>query len=195
MQAAGLRKAVILDELESHLRDDVAQRVRAGMAAGEAFEAAVGQMGSAAALRAEFEKIRWFTPAHLRRWGMIGFGLELTAYTLLQLHQLWKATPSGGELTLGLLGLAATLAAAYGIWQLAPKVMGRIANQTVRSSIVVAGCLSAVTWLLAFAWFILPELTLTPGQFAVVFLWAMLPMVVVPAIATGLDPGEARRAG
>ena len=49
--------AATLDELESHLREDVEEQVRAGLSAEKAFEVAVQQMGEANALRSEFEKI------------------------------------------------------------------------------------------------------------------------------------------
>jgi hypothetical protein len=56
MAAAGLKCAGVLDELEAHLRDDLEQRTRAGLAQGEAFAAATRAMGDAEALQSEFEK-------------------------------------------------------------------------------------------------------------------------------------------
>ena len=49
--------AATLDELESHLHEDVEEQVRAGASAEKAFEIAVQQMGEASTLRSEFEKI------------------------------------------------------------------------------------------------------------------------------------------
>ena len=56
MVAAGLKQAGVLDELESHLRDDIEQRMRAGLAEEEAFTAAMQSIGEAEALQSEFEK-------------------------------------------------------------------------------------------------------------------------------------------
>jgi hypothetical protein len=56
MAAAGVHPAEVLDELESHLRDDVAEQVRSGADAGQAFAAAVRRLGPAGALREEFTK-------------------------------------------------------------------------------------------------------------------------------------------
>ena len=57
MAAEGLNRAGVLDELEAHLRDDIEQRMRAGLAEEEAFTAATRAMGDAEALQSEFEKV------------------------------------------------------------------------------------------------------------------------------------------
>ncbi len=45
MMAAGVKAPVPLEELESHLRDDVQQQMKSGTGAQEAFEAAVQRIG------------------------------------------------------------------------------------------------------------------------------------------------------
>ena len=61
MIAGNIKNPAILDELESHLRDDVSQQTRSGLNAREAFEAAVLRMGQAAALQNEFTKVGAFS--------------------------------------------------------------------------------------------------------------------------------------
>jgi hypothetical protein len=56
MAAAGITSAEALDELESHLRDDVEELVRAGADGEKAFDSAVRRIGPASALRKEFAK-------------------------------------------------------------------------------------------------------------------------------------------
>jgi hypothetical protein len=56
ISAAGLESSESLDELESHLRDDVEARMRSGLIAEQAFAAAVREIGSARSLKYEFEK-------------------------------------------------------------------------------------------------------------------------------------------
>src|SRR5262245_44024447 len=56
MQAAGIKAPVPLDELESHLRDDVEQQMRSGLGAEAAFEIAVQRIGQGGALKAEFKR-------------------------------------------------------------------------------------------------------------------------------------------
>jgi len=57
MLAAGIKSPVPLEELESHLREDVERRVKSGADAQEAFDAAVQQIGQAHSLEAEFAKV------------------------------------------------------------------------------------------------------------------------------------------
>ena len=56
MNAGGIRSSEAVDELESHLRDQVAQTIRRGVKEPRAFELAVQQIGSARVLKREFNK-------------------------------------------------------------------------------------------------------------------------------------------
>lgn len=57
MLSAGIKAPVPLDELENHLRDDLEQKIRSGLSEQQAFDAAIQQVGSATALKAEFKKV------------------------------------------------------------------------------------------------------------------------------------------
>jgi uncharacterized YccA/Bax inhibitor family protein len=57
MRTAGIQD-IVLDELESHLAEEVARQVREGIEAAQAFESAVRQIGAAETLRVEFAKSR-----------------------------------------------------------------------------------------------------------------------------------------
>ena len=56
MLAAGIKTPVPLEELESHLCEDIEQQMRSGIAARSAFELAVQRVGHAGPLKHEFEK-------------------------------------------------------------------------------------------------------------------------------------------
>ena len=56
MAEGGIRAPSTLDELESHLREDVETHVRAGQNVQQAFEGAVERLGQASLLRLEFEE-------------------------------------------------------------------------------------------------------------------------------------------
>jgi hypothetical protein len=76
MLAAGIKTPVPLNELESHLRDDVEEQVKSGLNEQQAFEGAVQRIGRAVALRNEFTKIDE-TADVLRRktvWLLMGVG-------------------------------------------------------------------------------------------------------------------------
>lgn len=57
MADSGIRTPDLLDELEGHLHDDVAQQVRSGLNAEQAFRTAIQRMGHADVLKSEFAKI------------------------------------------------------------------------------------------------------------------------------------------
>src|SRR6266481_1699859 len=57
MVAARLGKGDALDELESHLREDIEEQIRAGVTPQQAFEIAVERIGGTQALKAEFAKV------------------------------------------------------------------------------------------------------------------------------------------
>jgi len=57
MTVGGVTAAEALDELESHLRDDVVQQAGGGASVQEVFESSVARLGQAALLRTEFDKV------------------------------------------------------------------------------------------------------------------------------------------
>ena len=60
MSAAGIAPPALLDELESHLREEIEQRLKTGADEHAAFAGALAQIGGAAMLKDEFRKgSRW----------------------------------------------------------------------------------------------------------------------------------------
>jgi hypothetical protein len=57
MLAIGIKTPVPLEELESHLREDVEERMHSGSSAPQAFASAVQQIGHASSLKQEFAKV------------------------------------------------------------------------------------------------------------------------------------------
>lgn len=57
MVTAGIKKGEAIDELESHLRDDIQQQIQQGLTKEKAFEMAVERIGGTQALKAEFAKV------------------------------------------------------------------------------------------------------------------------------------------
>jgi len=194
MRAAGLKAPAVLDELESHLRDATAEQMRSGSTAAEAFARAIERLGPAKVLHAEFARARIPDGATIRKWAAAGYSIELFVYTALQARQLLKSAPSSSELLIGIAGLVVTLLVAYGGWRLAPRLMRCIPDQTVRCLMMMGGTLSPLGWMAIFAWQILPHFDFTPGQFAAVFLWAMLPMLAAPMLVLGLYQPAGERA-
>ena len=90
MLVAGIKTPVPLDELESHLRDDVEQRMCSGSSAPEAFAAAIERVGQSAALKNEFEKIGGTKEARRRNYLLrsffLGAGLFVAGVSLCYLN-------------------------------------------------------------------------------------------------------------
>jgi hypothetical protein len=106
MLAAGIKSPVPLEELESHLRDDMEQRMQAGSSAQAAFDAAVKRLGRAEALKSEFKRgrfdIRFLSPFYLRVFCFLA--------ALLLLSMIW-AFP--GEASLAQRGLGAAVTSLF----------------------------------------------------------------------------------
>ena len=75
MAAGGLNTPAVLDELESHLREDVEQ-LKKGRTEQQAFEAAAMQIGQAGILKCEFAKLdeTWHVLQRKAMWVLIGAG-------------------------------------------------------------------------------------------------------------------------
>ncbi|MDB6055004.1 MAG: hypothetical protein JWN25_2527 [Verrucomicrobiales bacterium] len=73
---AGINSTATLDELESHLREEMENFEKAGRSEKEAFELAVSKMGSSETMRNEFIKLRGRSLTHanlvgFRRYAMV----------------------------------------------------------------------------------------------------------------------------
>src|ERR1700743_3988821 len=76
MAAGGINAPAVLDELESHLREEIEQQFFSGAGEQEAFEAAVLRIGQAGRLKCEFAKVDKTKPVWQREAvrALIGFG-------------------------------------------------------------------------------------------------------------------------
>jgi hypothetical protein len=89
MTAAGIKTPVPLNELEEHLREDVARQMQLGSAAELAFHKAAEGIGSGKKLAQEFARVRELKRIHtrkvLRRWSaVVG-----TAFVYCTLAMVW----------------------------------------------------------------------------------------------------------
>ncbi len=71
MESAGVRNPEVLDELESHLRQDFERRPAAGLSEAEAFQTASLSLGTSAEIQTEFKKLKArpvYVPVMLGIW-------------------------------------------------------------------------------------------------------------------------------
>ena len=83
MLAAGIQSPPTLDELESHLREEVARQIRSGADEQQVFEIAARQMGPPGPLGLEFQKMRtetWRRPLAWAAWTLFLVSFFLPAY-------------------------------------------------------------------------------------------------------------------
>jgi len=114
MIAAGIKNADVLDELESHLCEDIEQKLRAGADAGQVFETATARFGEPGALKAEFDRIEQPERKYMKRGVLIGaaivgvmVGMALVMPAVAQYRQI--GAMHGGEPFLFLIGSLLTL--------------------------------------------------------------------------------------
>ena len=88
--AAGIKSKEILDELESHLRDDFDEQLHSGLGGQEAFDGAVLRIGKVGDLKAEFSKLGPDGPSLKRRvlrlfcFGVAPLMFLIEAWTFVQ---------------------------------------------------------------------------------------------------------------
>jgi hypothetical protein len=73
LMAAGIKSDDVLDELESHLREDIERRARSGADGARLFETAIVQFGQPQVLKAEFDRIK--ERKYMKRGVMIVLGI------------------------------------------------------------------------------------------------------------------------
>ena len=100
MLAAGIQSPATLDELESHLREEIERQLRLGMGDMQAFMAAVQEIGPAHLVQSEFGKVEpgrriglftllivgWLAAGFMLLCGVMGFAL---GWDFLSFHPRW----------------------------------------------------------------------------------------------------------
>jgi hypothetical protein len=110
MATGGIKAPSILDELESHLREDVEQQTRMGINAECAFEVAVKKIGPANALRNEFKKS---SVAGVLEKLMIAIAVLFVAFgVFLSTVTIFFCYPSVGERLMGFTAMGLIIATA-----------------------------------------------------------------------------------
>ena len=152
MAAGGIKTPEVLDELESHLRDDVEQQMRSGVTAQQAFEAAVQRIGQASALKSG---VRESGRDEAKRDNGNG-GNRLFHDSRVFFH--WRCcsalfTRSGVSVAARLFGSAAvaiTILSFFG-WRYGHRFLPVIRNKRVRTAVEIACSLSGAVWMALFS--------------------------------------------
>ena len=185
MAAGGISTPDVLNELESHLRDDVAEQRRAGADACQAFAAAVGRLGEPSLLQAEFKKTGAAEVRRLQAIAAVGGGF---LYLAMASFGLVRQDMSAAERLMGFGALACAALLGLGLRHAARQVQ---VKARARKAMAAAIAIPGVAWMICFILFILPNLELLPGPLVVALLWALNPTIACGAFGWGLE--ESRR--
>jgi len=204
MAAGGIKSPAVLDELESHLREDVEREMKAGSGDAKAFEAAARRIGQSSLLKEEFAKINRF------KWSRPGQVLGIALCVLAGIVAVW-ATPALlaiHEMTFGqrLVGLAAVATTVFAIisWRFSHRYLPVIRHRRIRMATSLACGLAGVIWLYAFGgllfYVIVPRALITSDgnpfpafYIGISFLWAIAFAAVLGGVAYGIEEAARRQ--
>jgi hypothetical protein len=194
MLAAGIKTPVPLDELESHLREDIAQQMHSGLSAQQAFGIAVKTIGQALELKREFKKVS--APMEMQKIiklaGVICFAVALFCQLL--------SCPAFGLVVFahGLSPLAVwaiTVATTVLSWKYNHKLLPVIRNQLLRRAVGVVCYVGCLLWI-RFVLFHLPT-GATGSIFLILFLfgseWTV--MAILGGVGHGLEKAASKKSG
>ena len=175
MLAAGIQTPVPLEELEIHLREDIAQQMKTGSNQQDAFASAVQKLGSAHTVQTEFMKVDKTHSA--LKWKLMEIGLTLATILVPLLFAgivLKRASFIDMTAAEQLSCLAALAAFSLLAWsgRLGHRLLPVIQNRRIRDVILFSCCVPLMLWWVVFFRLIVPRHDFTMGEFLVAFTWA-----------------------
>jgi hypothetical protein len=175
MQAAGVKTPVPLEELESHLRDEIERQMNTGLSEAEAFQSAVQKIGPAHTVQNEFRKVEATEEA--RRWkeGQIWLGAILGLLQLIVIGAvLFNSEMTFGQRMSGLAAMATSFVLVAVVGRLSCQIFPVIPARRTRTAIVfIAGSVPGIIWFWIFARFLPPGNDF--GQWLTTSLWVSCP--------------------
>jgi hypothetical protein len=199
MLTAGIKTPVPLEELEIHLREDIAQQMQSGLSAPQAFEIAVKTIGQAPEIKREFKKIG--APMEMQKIiklaGVICFAVALFCQ-LLSCPALGLVVFAHGLSPLAVWGI--TVATTVLSWRYNHKLLPVIRNQLLRRAVGILCYVGCLLWI-RFVLFHLPKSVAENFSLGnlllVVFLlgsqWTV--MAILGGIGHGLEKAAAKKSG
>ncbi len=191
LAAGGIKSPAVLDELESHLREDIDRQLRSGPAARPAFETAVQRIGETARLKAEFEK----AGAAARTWKWNWLAVACLAFPILLLSRrtfilvkLFSLRDDGWSLPETAFGFAAIglLALTLCSWPRLYRILPVIHDRTRRAALMLVCSLAGPVGYKLLPGFILPP-DPAASRMIVTLLWMMIPCAALIGVIVGLD--------
>ena len=150
MLSAGIKTPVPLEELEIHLREDIAQQMQSGLSAQPAFGIAVKTIGQAPELKREFKKVSGcgqpLRPQYLRIYCyVVALPMLLVSLGMLAMNEISPIELVGGI-------LLALYTGSLPRWH---SLLANPRSRLVRGALLIGGFF-ALTWPLWAMWDLLP---------------------------------------
>jgi hypothetical protein len=185
---------VPLEELEIHLREDIAQQMQSGLSAQQAFGIAVKKIGQALELKREFKKVS--APMEMQKIiklaGVICFAVALFCQ-LLSCPAFGLVVFAHGLSPLAVWGI--TVAATVLSWKYNHKLLPVIRNQPLRRTVGIVCYGGCLLWI-RFVLFHLPR-GATGSIFLLLFLfgseWTV--MAILGGVGHGLEKAASKKSG
>ena len=184
LRASGIQSSEILDELESHLRDQIEEHMQSGKSAETAFKLALAQMGHSIPLGEEFSKLGVTGPQRRPKYLLL---FSLSASGLILLSTTWMALEQGLTSVGETLALFATfaLAAYLALLPFWYRKLPSLRRRGVQKAIGVATLLLQLWIALA----LLDAIGVLPvhiSNASAMFFWACVPAVFATLLAYNL---------
>ena len=195
MLTDGIKSPAPLDELESHLREEIERQMKSESNEQQAFEIAVEKIGQASELKIEFKKIGGTMETRLVK--LMGAACVAVAFLFSLWISLFLFGLETGS-TAKAFGLAAFAVTALG-WKYIHKLLPVIRNHWLRTAIGLACCFGGVIWMQLFIVDFVPHMMIHPhsvtpsGTFLAVFLWGWAVMATLGGVGYGLEKAAHKR--
>lgn len=207
MLADGIKNPAVLDELESHLREDIERQIRSGANEDQACEIAARNIGRSDLLKAEFVKIG--RGAEISLGKIIGTALCLLAAAFAIMAIPAVCTIREMSIAQRLLGFGAigVVLLAVASWRFSYKFLPIIRSRRARMAASIGIGLAGALWLYAFEALLVlaivphvlngSRVTSAENFFPVFtiglsFLWAIALAATLGAVAYGLEEAGQR---
>jgi len=185
MSDGGVNDSEVLDELESHVREDVERQTRSGVAEQKSFESAVKKIGPASALKNEFKKCTAAMVAE--KMMMAAAGLVLVFGALLSVVTIVLCYHSVAERVIGFI----VIGLSFGTICIWPAFVSRLPVVHAKRKLhawqvccVVAGFAVSTFYVQL----ILPHFDrVHDGMIPAIGFFAIVPIAIGLALAAGLD--------
>jgi hypothetical protein len=192
MLAVGIKTPVPLEELETHLREDVAGQKKTGVSEPVAFAAAVQRIGRAEDLKLEFANSRGEIKRRYQLLAQVVLAYSLLAFgamKLMGIRAFLKTEMSPAWRLAGWTDIAVFALIVAGLlgWRWSRRAFPRIPSRRARRVVGIGFCLVAGAALVALRDFILPDSEFAQGAELVMILWYFTLAFALAVLLAGLE--------